>query len=222
MSSTTGSGERHRIDTSMMYAVHDAFQRDLDRLTALADRGAESGAANGPAVWACWERFKTFLHVHHTAEDTHLWPVLRAKVAGRPAELAVLEQMENEHTGLTALLDAVDTALSASGTPHQLKPHAERLSRGLTAHCEHEEDIALPLVADLLTSQEWAAFGAEQRRQLGLSGAASFFPWLLDGATDEVQRAVLAVLPPPVRLLYRALWRPRYLRGPRWQALAGA
>jgi hemerythrin-like domain-containing protein len=222
MSSTTGSGVRRRNDTSMMYAVHDAFQRDLDRLTDLARGGAEGGALTSPAVRACWERFKTFLHVHHTAEDTHLWPVLRAKVLDRPADLAVLDQMEDEHTGLTALLDAVEKALTDSRTPDQLALHAERLSDGLTTHCEHEEELALPLVADLLTGQEWAAFGNEQRRQLGLSGAASFFPWLLDGATDEVRRTVLAMLPPPVRLIYRALWRPRYLRGPRWQALADA
>src|SRR3954464_3103386 len=76
---TTESGERRRNDTTMMYAVHDAFQRDLDGLTSLAERGV----AGDPAVRVGWERFTTYLHIHHTAEDTHLWPVLRAKVAGQ-------------------------------------------------------------------------------------------------------------------------------------------
>lgn len=218
MSNPTGSGEGDRIDTSMMYAVHGAFQRDLERLAILA----ENGTATGQPVRACWERFKTFLHVHHTAEDTHLWPVLRAKLASRPADLAVLDLMENEHTGLTALLDATEAALTASVEQDELAPYAQRLSLGLATHCQHEEELALPLVTELLTGPEWAAFGAEQRRQLGLGGAASFFPWLLDGADDEVQRTVLAVLPAPVRLLYRTLWRPRYLRGPRLPALADA
>jgi hypothetical protein len=226
MSDGAESGEGGRIDTTMMYAVHDAFQRDLDRLTAMA----RAGATSGPALRAGWDRFKMFLHVHHTAEDTHLWPILRAKVTGRPAEPAVLEQMvleqmvlermEKEHTDLTALLDAVDTALASSGARQRLEVHAERLAEALTAHCEHEEDTALPLVIGLLTEKEWAAFGAEQRRQLGFSGAASFFPWLLDGATDETRHEVLGVLPPPVRLLYRTVWWPRYLRSPRWQAPA--
>ncbi|MEO3826219.1 hemerythrin domain-containing protein [Actinomadura sp. B10D3] len=83
--------ERDRVDVTFMYAVHDAFQRDL----------------------------------HHTAEDTHLWPVLRAKAA----DPAVLHQMEAEHDRL---------------------------------------------------------------------------------------------VPPPLRFLYRAVWRPRYLRTPRWQAPARA
>ncbi|WP_207944433.1 hemerythrin domain-containing protein [Actinomadura rubrisoli] len=211
MSVTTGPGERSRVDMTMMYAVHDAFQRDLDRLTAMA----EGGVASGPAVQAGWDRFKRFLHVHHTAEDTHLWPVLRAK-AGDPA---VLDQMEDEHTRLTALLDAVDAAV-ASGVPERLALHAGRLAEALGAHCEHEEDLALPLVGELLTEAEWNAFGAEQRKRLGSGGAASFFPWLLDGAEDGTRRKVLGVVPPPVRFLYRAVWRPRYQRAPRWQAPA--
>jgi hemerythrin-like domain-containing protein len=214
MSSTTESSEHRRIDTTMMYAVHDAFQRDLDRITSLAERGVTPGSA----VHVGWDRFKAYLHVHHTAEDTHLWPVLRAKVAGRPADLALLEEMENEHTGLTALLDAVDAALTSSAPPHRLAVHAQRLSHALTAHCDHEEDMALPLVTELLTEREWAAFGAEQRRQLGRSGAASFFPWLLDGAPDHTQRKLLAILPPPVRFIYRAWWRPRYFRDRHWEA----
>lgn len=204
------------IDTTMMYAVHDAFQRDLDRLAAMAG----GGTGDDPAVRAGWERFSRFLHIHHTAEDTHLWPVLQRKLADRPEGLAVLERMEDEHTGLTALLDGVEQALADA--PDQLARRAEALAEALTTHCEDEEATALPLVVELLSVEEWDAFGGEQRRQLGLSGAASFFPWLLDGAGDDTQRVVLGYLPPPVRLLYRAVWRPRYLRRPRWQSPSAA
>jgi hypothetical protein len=205
--------KRDRVDVTFMYAVHDAFQRDLDRLAAMAD----AGDGGGPAVQAGWDRFKKFLHIHHTAEDTHLWPVLRSK-AGDPA---ILDQMQAEHDRLDELVDAVDAAVRA-GDAARLAVQAERLADGLGAHCEHEEELALPLVQDLLTKAEWDAFGNEQRRALGLSGAASFFPWLLDGAGDDTRRKVLGVVPPPVRLLYRAVWRPRYLRAPRWQAPARA
>ncbi|POM27182.1 hypothetical protein BTM25_15930 [Actinomadura rubteroloni] len=197
-----------KIDTSMMYAVHDAFQRDMDRFAGLAERGA---ALDGPDVAACWTRFTRFLHIHHTAEDTHLWPVLQERVAGGPGE-AVLERMEREHRDLTALLDAFQ---------HDPERHAGRLRAAMTEHCEHEEELALPLVQNLLTPDEWNAFGDEQRRRLGIGGAASFFPWLLDGADETARRSVLGHLPPPVRIVYRAVWRPRYLRGPRLPALAG-
>ncbi|QXJ24533.1 hemerythrin domain-containing protein [Actinomadura graeca] len=201
------------IDVTFMYAVHDAFQRDLDRLAAMA----RDGDASSPAVKAGWVRFERFLHIHHTAEDTHLWPVLRAKAA----DPAVLDRMEDEHAGLEPLLDAVGAAVEA-GSADRLALGADRLADGLGAHCEHEEQFALPLVQDLLTGDEWAAFGAEQRRLLGLKGAAAFFPWLLDGAEPAMRRKVLGVVPPPVRVLHRCVWNPRYRRAPRWRAPVGA
>ncbi|WP_067455541.1 hemerythrin domain-containing protein [Actinomadura macra] len=210
------------IDVTFMYAVHDAFQRDLDRLAAMAG----GGDASSPGVQAGWERFKRFLHIHHTAEDTHLWPVLRAK----NAVPAVLDQMEDEHARLEALIDAVGEAVSAgsagsagaAGSAERLALSAERLADGLGAHCEHEEQLALPLVQEFLSADEWSAFGAEQRRLLGLKGAAAFFPWLLDGADADMRRKVLGVVPPPVRVLHRYVWSPRYRRAPRWRAPVGA
>ncbi|MBD2895187.1 hemerythrin domain-containing protein [Actinomadura nitritigenes] len=213
-STRTRSGPSDRIDVSFMYAVHDAFQRDLDRLIAMA----EAGDVPDPALRAGWDRFSTFLHVHHTAEDTHLWPVLKDRVA----DTAVLEQMEAEHNALDGLLEGVDTAIKTSSPAEVLAARAAELAQGLTAHCDHEEELALPLVQKLMTKKEWDAFGAEQRSKLGMSGAASFFPWLLDGAEDETRRKVLGIVPPPVRLLYRAVWRPRYERAPRWQTPASA
>ncbi|MFB4299329.1 hemerythrin domain-containing protein [Actinomadura sp. NTSP31] len=218
MSRTTESGTdaptgaKDRVDVSFMYAVHDAFQRDLDRLIAMA----EAGDVSGPALRAGWDRFTTFITVHHTAEDTHLWPLLR----GRVADTAVLDRMEVEHHALDGLLDAVAAAIH--GPADVLAARAGELAEGLTEHCENEEELALPLVQKLLTRKEWNAFGNEQRSKLGMSGAASFFPWLLDGAEDATRRTVLGIVPPPVRLLYRAVWRPRYERAPRWQMPASA
>jgi len=50
----------------------------------------------------------------------------------------------------------------------------------------------------------------------GLSAGSEMFAWILDGAGREHAAATLAQLPPPLRLLYRARWKPRYERTPRW------
>ena len=42
------------------------------------------------------------------------------------------------------------------------------------------------------------------------------FAWILDGAGREDVAATLGQLPPPVRLLYRAVWKPRFAKTPRW------
>src|ERR1700689_2194718 len=69
---------------TLMYAAHDAFRRDLQCLTAAVG----TGQAAAPAVQTSWATFKSQLHVHHTAEDTWLWPPLRQRVS-RPEEAAV-------------------------------------------------------------------------------------------------------------------------------------
>ena len=42
------------------------------------------------------------------------------------------------------------------------------------------------------------------------------FAWLADGADKGTAAATIATLPPPARLIYRAIWNPRYQRTPRW------
>jgi iron-sulfur cluster repair protein YtfE (RIC family) len=199
-----------KVDFTLMYAVHDAFHRDLRHLTAAVEADQTADAA----VRAGWATFKNQLHVHHTAEDTSLWPPLRQKVT-RPDETAVLDAMEAEHARIDPLLSKVDASLAASGHAG-LAGNAGALAQTLAAHMKHEEDQALPLVEAHLGPDGWAAFRKATGKIQGLRGGAEFFPWMLDGASADTSRKVLGTLPPPARLLYRAVWRPRYARTPRW------
>jgi hemerythrin-like domain-containing protein len=198
------------VDFTMMYAAHDAFTRDLGRMAKACER-AESLS---PAVRTGWARFARQLHIHHTAEDDALWPPLRAKVSA-PEEAVVLDEMEIEHGQIEPLLERIDKSLGAHDTVTLLNA-VQALEAGLTAHMRHEEDEALPLVAERLGASGWKAFGGYFRKSQGLRGGAQFFPWLLDGAPAATQTHVLGQFPPPVRLLYRSVWAPRYHRTPRW------
>jgi hypothetical protein len=199
-----------KVDFTFMYAAHDAFNRDLRRLAAAAG----SGRIADPAVRTGWATFKKQLHIHHTAEDRWLWPALRDKVT-RPDEVSVLDAMEAEHLDLDPLLSRVDASLTATGLA-RLTENAGALAGALAAHMEHEEDHALPLVEQHLGPEGWAAFGKAAGKSGGLRGAAELFPWILDGAPADTSTRLLGMLPPPARLLYRALWRPGYARTPRW------
>jgi len=202
------------VDFTVMYAAHDAFDRDLTRLT----EAVGSGRTADPAVRAGWATFKNQLHLHHTAEDVALWPALRQRVT-EPARIAVLDAMEAEHARIDPLLAQVDAALAAghgAGAGQPATASAAELADVLTGHMAHEEDEALPLVAAHLGPAGWAAFGRRAARDQGLLGAAEFFPWMLDGAPADTTRRLLGMLPPPARLLYRAVWRPAYARRPRW------
>jgi hypothetical protein len=200
------------VDFTLMYAAHDAFRRDLQCLTA----AVEAGRAAAPAVRISWATFKNQLHVHHTAEDTWLWPPLRQRVT-RPDEAAVLDAMEAEHARIEPLLSEVDALIAASGSAG-LADAAGALAQTLAAHMRHEEDQALPLVETHLGARGWDAFRKAVGKSQGLSGGAEFFPWMLDGASAAASKQVLSVLPPPARLLCRVVWRPRYARTLRWNA----
>jgi hypothetical protein len=42
------------------------------------------------------------------------------------------------------------------------------------------------------------------------------FSWMLSSATPDEARAVTRQLPPPVRVLYKAAWKPRFEKTKRW------
>jgi iron-sulfur cluster repair protein YtfE (RIC family) len=214
-SDTTG-----HLDLTVMLAFHDAFRRDLAHLARAASRRPTEldEPARRTAVLAGWELFKTQLHIHHTAEDNDLWPRMRAHLADRPDELALLQAMQDEHARIDPLLAAVEEAFAdRDGGHRRLGDTVDALAGELCWHLGHEERDALPLIDRSLTQAEWQAFGNDQRRRIGIGGAAQLFPWLLDEAAPEQIKAVLGGLPPPLRVVYRRIWQPRYARRDHWE-----
>ncbi|WP_406463649.1 hemerythrin domain-containing protein [Streptomyces sp. NBC_01622] len=198
------------IDFTPMYASHDAFRRDLERLAgAVAD-----GRAHTAPVLSGWENFKHQLHIHHTAEDSDLWPRVRTRVGGRTRDLGMLDEMEAEHARIDPLLAAVDTALADRA--FELPDLVRALRATLDDHLKHEEDSALPLMGEVLTDADWAAFTGRLRETQGLRGAAVFVPWLVDGVSAVDRARFLGAFPPPVRVLNRVFWEGSYRRRGLW------
>jgi hemerythrin HHE cation binding domain-containing protein len=210
MSIDTRYGAPSRLDFLMMYAVHDAFRREAGRLAAAADRGGDLRAFR-----AAWKSFTYYLTIHHTAEDKALWPPVRRKVGADAAKAALLDEMEAEHAALDPLMASVEAHL-ASGDRDALRGAVAELGTVLDAHLRNEELKGLPLVDEVLTVKEWDDFGESQRTAVGVKGAAQFFPWLLDQAAPGVEDKVLALVPPPIRFLYRKQWRPKYQKNSPW------
>ncbi|MEU1200677.1 hemerythrin domain-containing protein [Streptomyces sp. NPDC005813] len=199
------------IDLTVMYAAHDAFRRDLERL----GKAAADGSAFSPPVRAGWENFRKQLHIHHTAEDSDLWPRVQRKAEGRPEDLALLAEMEAEHGRLDPQLAAVDAALR--DRLDELPELVRALTITLDDHLAHEERSALPLVQEVLTPADWSAFTGRIRETQGLRGAALFVPWIVDGAPPADRAAFFGAMPPPVRVLNRLFWEAGYRRRGLWQ-----
>jgi len=191
------------IDFTLMYATHDAFRRDLHRFAqALADDRAPDRAA--------WENFKQQLHVHHSVEDTALWPRLQRAVADRPRDLELVDQMQAEHAQLDPVLAAVDQAVAQRSA--DLADRLQELATVLGGHMKHEEQEALALIQEVLTAQDWGVFRSAMARRQGPRGAAAYVPWIVDEAQPADRRRYLAAFPAPVRLLNRLFWEPNYRR----------
>jgi hypothetical protein len=228
-----GTGD---ADLAIMLAAHNAFRRDLTRLARAAAAADLSDPAKRQSVAAGWELFKHELHLHHTAEDEIIWPVLRPRLAYSENALSVLDAMEEEHERIDPLLAAVDAAFQgesgnlgpagSDGSPEVVpagQPSADRLAdvidalaSTVTGHLAHEERDGLPLIGVALTGAEWRGVGRKIARKNGLSDGGEMFAWILDGTGRQDAAATLRALPPPLRLLYRAVWKPRFDKTPRW------
>jgi iron-sulfur cluster repair protein YtfE (RIC family) len=205
-----GTGD---ADLTIMIAAHDAFRRDLTRLARTASAVNLSDPARRQPIAAGWDLFKRQLHMHHTAEDEIIWPTLRPRLAHSAAALSVLDAMEAEHELIDPLLAAVDTEFAGGD---RLADVIDALTSALTSHLAHEERDGLPLIGAALTAAEWRGAGRKMASKNGIAGSSEMFAWILDGADREDAAATLGQLPPPLRLLYRARWKPRFDKTPRW------
>ncbi|TMQ90887.1 hypothetical protein ETD83_33480 [Actinomadura soli] len=206
--------EPRRFDLTMLHAAYDAFRRHAARLEAAAE---SDGALAGPAVENGWALFRFHWHVQDIAEKRTLWSVMYAKEpdpepSGGGRRLGfVLDAMALRALRVVPVIDAVDAALEQRDRA-MFARYARELRAAVDTLVEFKESDVLPLIPDALTPFEWGTFDVEFRGELGLRGLGVYLPWLLDGAPDPTRRAVLRLLPPPIRVVYRARWRSRYRR----------
>jgi Hemerythrin HHE cation binding domain len=195
-----------------MRALHAALRRDLSRLHEVAGRLDGSEGAP-PTVLAGWEEFRAQLENHHLAEDDDLWPVLQRQLYD-PGELASVDAMVEVHRHIPPALAATDAALRGGG---DLAASVERLSAVVADHLAHEEREVLPLLEQHLTQAQWRAFLHKERNRRSPRERPEFLTWILDSAGEQDAAAVLAEMPPPARLVYRRVLKPRYEAQHRWQ-----
>ncbi|TDC90471.1 hypothetical protein [Actinomadura sp. 7K507] len=201
--------EPRRFDLTMLHAAYGAFRRDTARMEAAAGAG---GAPMDMAAANTWPLFKSHWRIQDTAEKGALWTVMYAKDADAPGRLGtVLDAMATRAMRAVPMLDGVDAALEHGDRP-MFAHYARELRISVNALLDFKESDVLPLIPETLTAFEWGTFDVEFRRETGIRGLGVFLPWLLDGAPDGTRRAVLNLLPPPIRLVYRTSWRPRYRR----------
>lgn len=205
----------YKNDMTIMYAFHDALRRDLDRLARVTAR-QDDDPKRVLRTAVGWELFKSYLQMHHTAEDDLLWPQMRAALAADSPGMAVLDAMEAEHAAIDPLLAQIDAALTdRESGPQRLGELTDALAASLRGHLDHEETEGLPLVDVTMTEEQWRAFGVESGKRVA-GDINRYLPWMLDSASPKATELMLGLLPPPVQQAYRDEWQPDYAAQALW------
>jgi hemerythrin-like domain-containing protein len=217
MSPNEKAGPAPRGRFTIVYLIHEAFRRDLDRLSeALRQSGVDVQRAQ--RLGAHWTFVGEQLHHHHRVEDESLWPLVRPKLTGQDRDLAVLEKMEAQHHTLEPVSEAVAKGFAVlaekptDSKARELADKLDELQALLGTHLDDEESQCFPVIDKALSAEEFEAFGKATAKAVGMRGSARFFPWIFEGADPGERTAVLSMPPPPVRVLCRYVWEPRYER----------
>ena len=197
------------LDMTMMYAVHDALRRELMHIGKTAARQDDDPAKVLRSALG-WEMFKKFLHIHHTAEDVNVWPMVRAASVGNADRLSLVDEMEAEHAKIDPLLAEIDGAVLDRNYGYQrFGDLIDSLVSDLGAHLKHEELDGLDLIDATMTLEQWKTFSDDHRERIG-SDAKRYLPWLLDSADADLAEIILSRMPPQAVAAYNDEWGPSY------------
>jgi len=115
--------------------------------------------------------------------------------------------MEDEHQLIGPLQAVTDDAFTKHADPRRLRYLLTRLQTKVISHLAHEEAEALPLIGQVMSERVLGGIAKAIRSGNRLGRAAHTVPWALAHPCPAVRDQVLSQLPPPARLLYRAVWR---------------
>jgi hypothetical protein len=188
--------------------VHDAMRHSSGLLVRAAGGLPAGSSARASKLSGYLTAFLEFVHHHHTGEDEHWWPSLRA--AGLVPAADVLSPLTDDHHELDPLLDALRAHAAAlkAGThdPAALLRDATSLRDHLLEHLAAEEPVLFPLLAGMAPA-EATRLGRLMGKTAPRSGLSYLLGAMNEVASEQEQQVILAKMPPPIRWL-----RPRMLR----------
>ncbi|GAA4259140.1 hemerythrin domain-containing protein [Dactylosporangium darangshiense] len=196
-----------------MVVVHRVFRRESRNMPELVAACRDGDVARARLLAGMARGYVEGLHGHHTSEDELLWPKLLARV-DLDAELVL--RMEQQHHVVAEGLEDVEARLGAweraAGAAERdaLVVALRRHREDLLVHLDEEERQVLPLIAEHITVEEWAALGEHARAKTPKDKLLFMLGALLEDATPQETARYLALLPLPARLLWHTIGKRSY------------
>lgn len=204
-----------RPDVQEMVVVHRMFRREYELAPLLVCEVRAGDRARAGVVAGHLAELGTMLHHHHLGEDELVWPKLHLRA---PISDELVQRMEGQHAHVGGLLERVDGLLpswTSGGDPtarDELVAVLDELAPALEQHLLEEERDVLPLIDQHMTAAEWNELGERGVAAIPKTRMLVLFGYILEDTSQDEQRKMLAVLPAPVRLVYRAVGRRRHER----------
>ncbi|GAA3281208.1 hemerythrin domain-containing protein [Dactylosporangium vinaceum] len=211
----TGTVTTERPWVQEMVVVHRIFRRESRHLHDLVGAVRPGDTARAALLAGMAREYIEGLHSHHTSEDELLWPKLLARV-DLDAELVL--RMEQQHQVVDAGLQELERLLAAwAASPAEPERDAlvaglDRHRRDLLPHLDEEERRVLPLIEEHITVAEWNALGEHARAKTPKDKQLLMLGALLEDATPQESARFMALLPLPVRLLWKTVGRRSYAK----------
>ncbi|MBO9522010.1 MAG: hemerythrin domain-containing protein [Nocardioidaceae bacterium] len=208
------------VDMKMMYLMHHAFRRDLNKFAAAVAATPADDVDTWRALGGRWELFFEVLHKHHSGEDAGVWPFLLERADAE--ERATLEAMEEEHSHIDPLLTACAEGfatlagdrqgIDAEDVRRALKVRIEATRDALARHLAHEETDAIAILQRYMTNEDWERLEQEHfRERTPLKQLFGAVPWVVDGLPATTRDQLFAELGGPFKLIW-VLARRSYRR----------
>ncbi|MFD6062833.1 hemerythrin domain-containing protein [Rhodococcus wratislaviensis] len=213
---------RPPADTRIMRIVHSALRRDIARAaqvlrTAPPPAQTQRVALADHLVW-----MMQFLHLHHSGEDSGLWPLVREL---NPAAGALLDAMDADHARIGPEIERVTAAATEyrayAASREDLSHSLTALEQVLLPHLQREEDEMMPVVARTLTRRQWddveqqVFIASKTKRELGIEAH-----WIVDGVDREDYDVTVRKVDPATRFMLIHTFKRPYRRAcaARWGA----
>jgi hemerythrin-like domain-containing protein len=190
-------------DAQDMFAVHTLFRREFSLIPGLV-RAVPAGDEPRTALVANHVDFMAkALGVHHSDEDKHLWPRLRAR--GTEAVASVVDLMDRQHgaihQGLLHVVDALGSwRESASARARDaLADDVVKLFPILEEHLADEEAHAVSLIEQYVTAAEYALIVPDAVSAIGKDRLPVFFGMMIYEAPPGIIDQMVSHMPTQIQ-----------------------
>ena len=202
-------------DARDLVLAHLTFRR-LYALSPEAVRHADpADKARVASIATNVTRVNDALHHHHRFEDENFWDLLEGR---KPACTLHVEKMKRDHAAVARLLDdapALVVAWQTKPGPATAEPLAGKLdeiSHVLGDHLTAEEAQIIPVIEEVITSDEWGDMTGDVGKGYHRSQIFMFYGLTMEVLSPEERIELEKEIPLPIKVMYALIGRRQYER----------